>query len=45
MSKHENNRRDTFNASKAGRIRRDIRRAAAARKAGFLIDGLKYRAR
>lgn len=31
---------------KAARIRRDIdRRAAMTRKAGFLIDGLSFRAR
>lgn len=36
--------RDTFANSKPGKIRRNDRRAAIARKSAFLVDGLTIRA-
>lgn len=44
MFTHSETRRDTFASSERGRIRRNDRRAAIARKQAFLIDGLTIRA-
>lgn len=40
----DRNRRDTFANSHQGRIRRNDRRDAIARKSAFLVDGLTIRA-
>lgn len=47
MFTHSENRarRDTFSNSNPGKIRRNDRRNAIARKSAFLVDGLTIRAR
>jgi len=44
MFTHTDRTRETFNNSKPGKIRRNDRRAAIARKSAFLVDGLTIRA-